>query len=236
MSSDRADSQNSFAARALFYTAVAAVIGPLIYIPVTLLHPSGVGNDHPAIFREYALSQGWIPIHLAQLTAQILAQIGIAGLAASMLRQQNGRLFALIAAVLAAASIPTTLVLQSVDGIALKRAVDVWVAEGATVGSPSFAAARALRWIEEGLNAVLDLTLGLTVITAGAAMIRAAVYRRWMGYIGVVIGIGLLISAIVFAETGFSPMAQTWVLARNPALWVWTAVAGAMMWRRNNWD
>lgn len=234
MPSDGAGSQNSFAARALSFAAAAAVIGPLIYIPVTLLHPSGVGNDHPAIFREYALSQTWIAIHIAQLTTQMLALIGITGIAASMLRRQNGRLLALIAVVLAAASIPTTLVLQSVDGIALKRAVDVWVADGATVGSPGFAAARALRWIEEGLNAVLDLTLGFTVITAGAAMIRGAVYPRWMGYIGVVIGIGLLVSAIVFAETGFSPMAQTWVLARNPALWIWTAVAGAMMWRHNN--
>jgi hypothetical protein len=34
---------------------------------------------------------------------------------------------------------------------------------------------------------------------------------------------------VVFREYA---MAQTWVLARNPALWIWTAVAGVLMWRR----
>ena len=134
----------------------------------------------------------------------------------------------LLAVGLAAASIPTAVVLQAVDGIALKRAVDAWVAEGGTVGSASFAAARAIRWVEEGLNAVLGLTLGSTVILAGAAMVRGAVYPRWMGWTGAAIGIGVLISAILVAETGFSLIAQAWVLARNPALWIWTAIPTSM--------
>jgi hypothetical protein len=50
--------------------------------------------------------------------------------------------------------------------------------------------------------------------------------------IGGAIGIAVLIGAILIAETGFSPTAQSWVLARNPALWIWTAVAGVLMWRR----
>jgi hypothetical protein len=179
------------------------------------------------------MAHSWIAIHLAQLGALVAALVGTAGLGASMLRhQENGRLLALLAVGLAAASIPIAIALQSVDGIALKRAVDAWVAEGGTVGSPSFAAARAIRWVEEGLNAVLGLTQGLTVILAGAAMGRGAVYPRWMGWIGAAIGIGVLLGAIVVAETGFSPAAQVWVLARNPALWVWTAVAGVLMWRR----
>ena len=38
---------------------------------------------------------------------------------------------------------------------------------------------------------------------------------------GAAIGVGVLVGAVMVAETGFSPMAQTWVLARNPALWIW---------------
>lgn len=221
------------APRALSLSAAAAVIGPPVYVVVTLLHPPGIANDHPATFRQYAMAQTWIAIHLAQLVALVVGLVGLAGLAASMLRlQEQGRLLALLAVGLAAASIPTALVLQSVDGIALKRAVDAWVAEGGTVESASFAAARAIRWVEEGLNAVLGLTMGATAILAGAAMVRGAVYPRWLGWIGTAIGIGVLIGAIIVAETGFSPTAQAWVLARNPALWVWTAAAGVLMWRR----
>jgi hypothetical protein len=232
--SARAVSRKPLASGALSLAAAAAVIGPLVYVAVTLFHPPGVeANNHPVVFREYAMSQTWIAIHLVQLAGLVVGLIGIAGLAASMLRlQENGRLLALLAVGLAAASIPSAVVLQTVDGIALKRAVDAWVATGGTVGSASFATAEAMRWLEEGLNAVFGLTLGLAVILVGAAMMRGTVYPHWVGWIGGAIGIAVLIGAILIAETGFSPIAQTWFLARNPALWLWTVVAGVLLWRR----
>lgn len=233
--SSGAGSRQTFLSHTLSLAAVAAIIGSISYVAVTLLHPGGAGNDHPAIFRHYAMSQTWIAIHLAQLAAMVTGLVGINGLAASMLRlQDNGRVLALLAVGLAVASIPIASILQAVDGIALKRAVDAWVADGGNVGSASFAAARAIRWIEEGLNAVLGLIMGCTMILAGLAMVRGTVYPRWLGWIGVVIGIGVLISAILIAETGFSPTAQAWFLARNPALWIWTAIAGVLMWRRRH--
>lgn len=233
MPSDRAVSRKTFASGALSLASVAAIVGPLLYVAVTLLHPPGVANDHAATFRQYAISQNWIVIHLVQLAALLLGLFGIAGLAASMLRfQEKGRLLALIAAGFAMASIPTAIALQVVDGIALKRAVDVWFAEGGIVGSPSFAAVRAIRWLEEGFNACFGLTLCPAIIMVSAAIVRGKLYPRWIGWIGVAIGIGVFIGSIIVAETGFSPAAQVWVLARNPALWLWTAVAGILMWRR----
>jgi hypothetical protein len=112
--------------------------------------------------------------------------------------------------------------------------VDAWVAEGGTLASASFAGARAIRWVEEGLNAMLGLTMGSAVILAGAALAcgRGTFYPRLLGWIGAAIGVGVIVGAVIVAETGFSPAAQTWVLARNPALWIWTAVAGILMWRR----
>lgn len=233
MPSDHAVSRKTFASRALSLAAAAAVIGPLVYLAVTLLHPPGIANDYPATFRQYAMCQSWIAIHLAQFAAMVVGLVGIAGIAASMLRlQENGRLLAPLAVGLAAASIPIAVVLQMVDGIALKRAVDAWVVEGGTVGSASFAAARVIRWIEEGINAGLGITMGLTVIVASAAMVRGTIYPHLLGWIGVATGIAALISAILVAETGFSATAQVWGLARNPALWIWTALAGVLMWRR----
>ncbi|HYG80348.1 MAG TPA: hypothetical protein VD861_08180 [Pyrinomonadaceae bacterium] len=232
--SERAASRQAFASRALSLAAAAALIGPLLYVMVTLLHPPGhPGNAHAVVFREYAVSQTWVAIHLAQLAALVAGLVGLAGVALSMLRlQERGRLLALVAVCLAAAGIPTAIVLQAVDGIALKRAVDAWVAEGGAVESPGFAAARAIRWVEEGLNAGFGLTLGSAVTLIGAAMARGALYPRPLGWVGAAIGVGVLVGAVVVAGTGFSPAAQTWVLARNPALWLWTAAAGALMWRR----
>ena len=90
------------------------------------------------VFREYAMARTWVAIHLAQFAAMVVGLVGLAGLAASMLRlQENGRLLALLAVGLAAASIPIAVALQFVDGSALKRAVDAWVAEGGTGGRPA---------------------------------------------------------------------------------------------------
>jgi hypothetical protein len=108
----------TLASRALSLAAAAAVIGPLVSVALTLLHSPGIANDHPATFRQYAMAQTWIPIHM------VVGLAGIAGLAASMLRLQENHVLALLAVGLAAASIPIAVVLQSVDGIALKRAVD----------------------------------------------------------------------------------------------------------------
>ena len=234
MPSEPAVSRKSLAADGLSLAGAAAIIGPLAYVAVTLLHPPGLpANDHPTVFREYAMSQTWIPIHLAQLACLVAGLIGIAGLGVSILRfQENGRLLALLALGLAVASIPIAVALQVVDGLALKRAVDAWVGAGGTMESPSFAVAEGMRWLEEGFNAAFGSILALAVILLGAAMVRGAMYPRWVGWIGGAIGIAVLIHAVLVAETGFSTTAQTWILARNPALWIWTAVAGALMLRR----
>ncbi len=232
--SGRAGPRATLASRALSLAAAAAVIGPLGYVAVTLFHPPGLeANDHPAVFREYAMAQTWVAIHLLQLAGLVAGLVGIAGVAASVLRlPAQGRLLALPALGLAAAGIPLAAVLQAVDGIALKRAVDAWVVAGGTAGSPGFAAARGMRWLEEGVNAVFGLTLGVAVVLVGAAMARGSAYPRWVGWLGGAIGMAVVIGAVLVAETGFSPAAQAWGLARNPALWIWTAVAGVLLWRR----
>jgi DMSO reductase anchor subunit len=108
MSSDRALSPKALTSRALSLAAAAAVIGSLAYVMVTLLHPPGIADDHPATFRQYALSYAWIAIHLAQLVCLVVGLVGLAGVAMTMLRfQEQGHLLALLAVILAViASLP----------------------------------------------------------------------------------------------------------------------------------
>jgi hypothetical protein len=96
--SPHAVTRKTLISHALAVCAAAAIIGPLLYVAVTLLHPPGIANDHPATFRQYAMAHTWIAIHLAQLVCMVLGLIGIVGVAASMFRlQENGRLLALFA-------------------------------------------------------------------------------------------------------------------------------------------
>jgi hypothetical protein len=145
---------------------------------------------------------------------------------------REGHLLALLAVGLTATRDPAAVALQVVDGLALKRAVDAWVAAGSTEGSASFAAAEAMRWLEEAFNAIFSLSLGLAAILVSVAMVRGETYPQWLGWIGGAIGIAVVIDALLVAETGFSPITRPWVLARHLALLIWTAVAGVLMWRR----
>ncbi len=225
--------RHDLATRALRTAAYASVFGPILYIAVTLLHPGGVGNDHPAVFRAYAESRSWTAVHLGQFATQMVALLGLGGIAASILRlQERGRLSALLALITTAASVPATVALLGVDGIALGRAARAWVAAGASTGSATFAAAEAIRWLEESMNAMQGLALGVTAALAGAAMLRGSAYPRWVGWLGVIIGVAVFVDAILIAVTGFSVVAQTWFLSRNPGLWAWTMIAGVLMWRR----
>jgi hypothetical protein len=69
MPSGHAVSRKTSSQRALSLDAATVVIGPLVCVTVTLLqHPSGQrGNAHAVVFREYAMSQTRVAIHLVQL-------------------------------------------------------------------------------------------------------------------------------------------------------------------------
>ncbi|HEX6758632.1 MAG TPA: hypothetical protein VF086_09530, partial [Propionibacteriaceae bacterium] len=95
-----------------------------------LLHPTGAEDDHEAIFTEYAASDAWVATHLAEFVLILVALAGLLVLCGA-LRPEMPYL-----AVLAAGAIIATgaiwAVLQAVDGLTLKQAVDAWVAASET--------------------------------------------------------------------------------------------------------
>lgn len=52
--------------------AIALPLGVILLVVSTAIHPSGDVMDNPAIFTEYADSDGWIAIHFAQWVAGLL--------------------------------------------------------------------------------------------------------------------------------------------------------------------
>jgi hypothetical protein len=110
--------------------AVSLPLGVVLLALAELLHPSREDpNDHPAVFAEYAQSDSWIAVHLAQFFAVLLVIGGLIALHGS-LREGSGavRVVARLAVASAVATAAAFTVLQAVDGVALKRAVDVWIA------------------------------------------------------------------------------------------------------------
>jgi hypothetical protein len=142
-----------------------------------ILHPTGAEDDHEAIFIEYAASDAWVATHFAEF---ILVLVTLAGLLVlcSALRRETPYL-ALLAGGAVIATGATWAVLQAVDGVTLKQAVDTWVA--ASRPEARFTDAENARWAEWGLQGYFRVLLRVAFVLLGAAAIVSRLVPSWLG-------------------------------------------------------
>jgi hypothetical protein len=219
-------------------TRIGAVALPLS-VPVLavaeIFHPSREDPmDNVAVFGEYAQSDVWTTVHLAQYFGFLLLLGGLVALHYSVSARPGAGAglapFGLAAAVTAAASFT---VLQAVDGIALKRAVDAWASAPADQESAAFAAAEAIRWIEIAMNCLSYFLAGLSLFLYGVVIALGAVYPRWAGLIVVVSGVALMYNGVIeVAYEGFVPSIIKVVGLALLALWAF--VMAVLMWRNGS--
>jgi hypothetical protein len=216
--------------------AIALTLGIVVLWVSTYFHPSREDpNDNPAVFAEYAQSDSWIAVHLGQFFAVLLVIGGLVALYYSITaRPEAGAAlarFGLAAAVTTAASFT---ILQAVDGITLKRAVDAWASAPTDQQSAAFAAAEAVRWTEIGLNSLSFFLLGLTFFLYGLALVLGSIYPRWLGVIAVVSGAALMYhGAVVVSYESFVPSITN--LAGLVLLSAWAFIMAVLMWRNSRW-
>jgi hypothetical protein len=99
------------------------------------------------------------------------------------------------------ATTATWAVLQAVDGVALKQAVDAWVDASGTQKAIRFADAESLRWVEWGVQSYFRVLLGLTFVLFGAAIVATRVVAGWLGWVAVIAG---LLTAAIGIDVGYS--------------------------------
>lgn len=131
--------------RGFTLSAVLMVAGFALNAVVTLtLLPSEEGDDHVAIFTAYADSGAWVAAHLVQFVAILLGLAGLFVLARA-LRPEAPHLAALAAAGAVTTAAAWALV-QAVDGVALKLAIDAWVDASRPEEATRFANAETVLW------------------------------------------------------------------------------------------
>jgi hypothetical protein len=215
--------------------AVALPLGVIVLVVAEVFHPSRKDPmNNVAVFREYANSDIWTTVHLGEYFGLLLLLGGLVALYYSVSAKPGVGAglapFGLAAAVTAAASFT---VLQAVDGIALKRAVDAWVSAPANQESAAFAAAEAIRWIEIGMNSLSYFLAGLTLFLYGVAIVLGTVYPRWVGLIAVVSGVALMYNGVV--EVGYEGFVASIVKLLGLALWaLWAFIMAILMWRNSS--
>jgi hypothetical protein len=186
--------------RALTLSGVLLVVGFVINaIQRMLFHPTGAEDDHEAIFTEYAASDGWVATHLAEFLLLLVAFAGLLVLCRA-LRPETPYL-ALLAGGAVIATAATWAVLQAVDGVTLKQAVDAWAGASGTEEATRFADAETVRWIEWGLQSYFRVLLGVAFLLLGAAAVVSRLVPSWLGLLLVVAG---LLSLLVGISVGYA--------------------------------
>jgi hypothetical protein len=215
--------------------AVALPLGVIVIGIAEYFHPAKEDPmDNHAVFMEYAHSEIWTAVHLGEYFGFLLLLGGLVALYYSISAKRGVGAgiapFGLAAAVTAAASYT---VLQAVDGVALKRAVDAWASAPDAQKPIAFAAAEAIRWTEIGMNSFSFFLAGLTLFIFGAAIALGSVYPRWVGLVAAVSGAAFVYDGVVVvAYEGFVP--DVVKLVGLLLLVVWAFVMAFLMWRNGS--
>jgi hypothetical protein len=212
--------------------AAALPLGVILIAISEVFHPSKEDPmDFPAVFREYARSDVWTTVHLGEYFGFLLLLGGLVALYYPV-RARPGvgaglAPFGLAAAVATAASFT---VLQAVDGITLRYAVDAWVSAPPSEKAAAFAAAEAVRWTEIGMNALSYFLAGLSLFLFGLAIALGRAYPRWVGLIALVSGAALMYNGVIeVAYEGF--VASIIKLVGLALLALWAFAMAVLMWR-----
>jgi hypothetical protein len=140
----------------------------------------------------------------------------------------------------------TLAVLQAVDGIALKRAVDSWNTiplsfsgdgengqGGGEEKTIAFRVAEGIRWIEIATNSLFRILQGSVGIIFGFAVAASsATLNRWIRVLGIFAGVATIILGINVAYVGFATVGSVEDTVSTWTYLAWVVILGIFMWRK----
>ncbi len=209
--------------RELLRFSGALLLGGFLFTTVVtvLFHPGGNEDVHEDVFARYAASGAWEWVHFAQFVG-VLAALGGLSVLHQVLRPKARRLSAL-AAGMTVATAAVWAVLQAVDGVALKQAVDAWVAADGPERAVRLGDAEVVRWTEWGLQSYFRVTLGLALLLFGATMLTTRAVAAWVGWVAALAG---LISVAVGVDVAYSGLQSAFQALAVPAFQLLVLVVG----------
>ena len=206
--------------------------GQLLYIVVTQFHTGGDANDHHAIFAEYAESGIWTAVHLGQFAGMAILLAGLLALFFALdVQAGTARWAGRFGAASAVATLALYGVLQAVDGVALKQAVNAWASAPDAEKAARFASAEAIRWLEWGMRSYQDFALGLALLLFAAAVVRTAWIPRPIAYLMGLTGLAYLVQGWVAGSEGFSPTQSVAIVLAWVLSLVWMTWLVIVAWR-----
>jgi len=222
--------------------SIAFLAGLVIIIVSTLFHASSEDlMNNPVVFAVYAESDTWIAAHIGQFAGVMLVFAGGFVALFRLFAHSESSIasalawFGLVVAIITAT---TYAILQAVDGIALKIAVDTWydIPSGAASREEqktiAFRVAEGIRWTEIGINSYFRMLQGMVEIIFGVAIVKSGLLSGWIGAVGVFAGAGTIIAGVSVAYVGFSSVGAPILDVSTVISFAWLAILGIFMWRK----
>jgi hypothetical protein len=221
-------------------SATLVVIGEVLFALVTaLFHPGGVANNHPVAFAGSASSASYTAVHFVQFVFMAVLLLGLFVLSFA-LDVRSGALgwvgrFAAVSVLVALALYG---VVQAVDGVALKHAVDAWANAPEAEEATRFASAETVRWLEWGANQYQLFMFAVALILLATVIVGTARVPRPIGYLMGLAAIPMLVQSLVIGTTGFSVplLAGTLSAVALPLMLAWSIWLLIVAWRMNEPD
>jgi hypothetical protein len=204
--------------------AVLILAGVVVTAIAGFLHPEGAdANDHRTIFAIYATSQSWTAVHLGQFIGMMIITFGLVALFFALdVHSGLGLWLNRLALLSAGAAMALYGVLQAVDGVGLKQAVDVWASAENGDQAARFAAAETVRWLEWAVRSYHSFVFGLALILFGAVIAVTGRVSRPIGYLMALCGLCYLAQGWIIGSSGFSSANQIPTLLGIGLILVWT--------------
>jgi hypothetical protein len=216
--------------------SIAFLAGVIIVVVSTAIHPSKEDPaNHLRVFAEYANSDSWIAVHIGQLAGGIMVFAGGFVALYRLLVQSESSMASVLAWIGLALAIMTAsaiAILQAVDGISLKMAVDSWVATPTEEKAITFRVAEGIRFIEYGTNTIFRILQGIVAVIFGIAIIKSKLLSRWIGGAGVVIGAVTIYAGLEVAYLGFGGL-TTMIGISTMIYFIWVGILGGLMWKKS---
>jgi hypothetical protein len=197
--------------------AVLLLAGVVVTAIAGFLHAEGPDpNDHRTIFAIYAASQGWTAVHLGQFIGMVIITFGLVALFFALdVRSGPGLWLNRFALLSAGAAMALYGVLQAVDGVGLKQAVNAWASAENLDKAVRFAAAETVRWLEWAVRSYQSFVFGLALILFGAVIAVTGRVSRPIGYLMALSGLCYLAQGWIIGSSGFSSANQIPTLLGN---------------------
>ena len=205
--------------------ALLLLAGVLVTAVAGFLHPEGPDpNDHLAVFAVYAASKSWTAVHLGQFVGMVIIIFGLGALFFALDPPRGAGLWLnRIGLLTAGAALALYAVLQAVDGVALKQAVNAWASAANGDKAVRFTSAETVRWLEWAVRSYQSYLFGLSLILFGAAIaVVAGQVPRPIGYVMALSGLCYLAQGWIIGTTGFSSANQIPTLLGIVLVVVWS--------------